>query len=240
MWRLRQLGIVAFLATACGDQTEPAPATAAPTTSASVAAVPAAPTSHLPEAPSSSDWPLVYFAPMKIAYRRAPSMVAAEPTMTQDAATLWSSEIWSLSTELKTGVAIHIVELGPKSKHDRASWLKTMQEGALPGEILSAESDVVVKRSRVLGKKARDGTPALSDTHLDFAVCKKLGDTDYCLHVNGGVDLAMGKPALGPEEAIDMVVVVRSLERANEAPPPAASASAVALPKPKTATPLTK
>lgn len=226
--------LVCSVAVACSDRgSEATPSAASPPPPEASSATTAMAKPALPELPRADSWPLVYFEPMKITFRRAPSMVTTEPAMTEDASARWGGQVWSMSTELKSGTAVQIFELGPKSKHDRAAWFKEMKEGAVAGEILSEDRDRLLKKSRVIGKKTREGAPELSETHIDFAACKKLDDNDYCLFIDGSVDLAMGRPGLAPDHALDLLVVVKSLERATSRPPNAVgSASAAPLKRP--------
>ncbi|NUO48356.1 MAG: hypothetical protein HOV80_05820 [Polyangiaceae bacterium] len=157
--------------------------------------------------------------------------------MTEDSAARWGTQVWSMSTELKSGTSVQIFELGPKSKHDRAAWFKELRGTPVAGEILSEDRDALLKRSRVIGKKTHEGAPELSGTHIDFAACKKLGENDYCLFVDGSVDLALGKPGLEPDQAVELLVVVRSLERATSRPPNAVGSASSA---PKAGPPLAK
>ncbi len=222
---------------ACSDRgSQPVPSSASPPPVSSAAATSAVKAS-LPDLPRADAWPLVYFEPMKITFRRAPSMVTTEPAMTEDAAARWGTQVWSMSTELKSGTTVQIFELGPKSKHDRTGWFKELRQGTIAGEVLLEERDAFIKKSRVIGKKTREGAPQLSETHIDFAACKKLGDSDYCLFVDGSVDLAMSKPGLEPDQAVDLLVVVRSLERATSRPPNAVGSASSA---PNAGSPLTK
>jgi len=213
----RWAALAPLAVSACADKAEPAPPSAAPTAlvasaSAPASAAPAAPVVRL-QVPSSAEWPRVVFAPMKIAYRRAPSLVEEPATMTQEAKARFGADAWSLSTRTKTGVELHVTELGPKADHDRKRWFAELLDGAAPGEVLFDDGDAVVKRARLLGAKTRDGTPRLAASHLEVAACKRLGETDYCVAVTGSVDLAMSKPALTDEQAMEVVAVMRSLER---------------------------
>jgi hypothetical protein len=219
------------LLAACGDKgaTSASSASGAPSAPAPAASALA----MVP--PPTTEWERVVFVPMHIAFRRPPSLITDEPEMTQEAAARWGPEIWSMSTKDKDGVGVHLSEVGAKAKQDRATWLKELKEGAVPGEVLLSTDDALIKRTRVLGKKSADGGPLLSDTHLDVGVCKKLEEVDYCLHVSGTADMALGRPGLAPKEALELVSMVRSLERSNEVPPSAAasaSASAGAVPAP--------
>lgn len=201
---------------ACGTKAEPTKSSAAapPPAASSPAPAPApAETAPRPTLPSSATWPEVAFASMKISFRRAPSLVEDAPAMTQDAAARWGSQIWSMSTKTKSGVDIAVAELGKGAAHDRKRLLDDMRLGAVPQEVVFEDDSAVVKRSRVLGKKSRDGAPQLSDTHVDLAACKKLGDSDFCSYVAGGVDLSLGRPGLSVEEAMEIVAFVRSIER---------------------------
>ncbi|MBL9021164.1 MAG: hypothetical protein JNL21_03140 [Myxococcales bacterium] len=199
---------------ACGTKAEPTKSSAAaPPPPASSPAPALAETAPRPTLPSSATWPEVAFASMKISFRRAPSLVEDAPAMTQDAAARWGSQIWSMSTKTKSGVDIAVAELGKGAAHDRKRLLDDMRLGAVPQEVVFEDDSAVVKRSRVLGKKSRDGAPQLSDTHVDLAACKKLGDSDFCSYVAGGVDLSLGRPGLSVEEAMEVVAFVRSIER---------------------------
>ncbi len=147
--------------------------------------------------------------------------------MTQDAAALWNAEVWSMSSETKGGVDVHLSEHPPGGKSDTQKFLREFRAAAVPGELTLDAPDAVIKRSRVLGRKDGD-KPVLSDTHHDVGVCKRLGDTDYCVHVAGAVHLALGKPGLSRDESLELVAMVRSLERAKGARGPAPTASASA------------
>lgn len=207
--------IFALCLLGCGTKAEPSAtsATAAPPAATQSAPAPPAAPVVAPEVPSSASWPSVAFAPMKISFRRAPSLAEAVPEMTQDAAARWGSQVWSMSTATKQGVAIAVAELGKGAAHDRKRLLDEMKEGAVAGEILLQDDSAVVKRSRVIGKKSKDGTPQLSETHVDLVACKKVGDSDFCSFVAGGVDLSLGRPGLSVEEAMEVVAFVRSIER---------------------------
>jgi hypothetical protein len=167
------------------------------------------------DVPSSAGWPRVVFAPMKFAYRRSPSLVEDPGTMTQEAAPRFGAQAWSMATRTKAGVELQLTELGPKAPHDRKAWFAELRRGTVAGEVLFDDADAIVKRARVMGAHAKDGSPRLSESHLELAACKALGETDYCMLVTGTVDLAMGKPALTEETAMELVALMRSLERIN-------------------------
>lgn len=200
---------------ACSTKAEPVDA--APSAQQVVASPssssPAQASAPRPSLPASREWPEVAFAPMKISFRRPPSLVEDAPAMTQDAAARWGSQIWSLSTRTRSGLDVSVAELGKDSGHDRKRLLDEMRAGTVDGEILFEDDAAVVKRSRVIGKKARDGGPQLSDTHVDLAVCRKVGDSDFCSYVAGAVNLSLGRPGLSIEQAMELVAFVRSIER---------------------------
>ena len=232
--RVKAFSTVALISTvsilaACGDKAGGAPTAAASSSSAPVGSA------LRMVAPPTTEWQRAVFFPMHIAFLRPPSLVTDEPEMTQEAAARWGPEIWSMSTKNKNGVGVHLSEVGAKAKQDRATWLKELKEGAVTGEVLLSTPDALIKRTRVLGKKSADGGPLLSETHLDVGVCKKLEEIDYCLHVSGTADMALDRPGLTPTEALELVSMVRSLERSTEvppSPPASASASAGAVPAP--------
>jgi hypothetical protein len=208
----------AFGLLACGQKAEPAASGATATAEvaasagASASAAAAAPVARL-EVPASDKWPRVVFAPMKIAYRRPPSLIEEPGTMTQEAKARFGPEAWSMSTRTKGGVELHVTELGAKAGQDRKAWFAELLAAAVPGEVLFDDADAIVKRARLLGTKAKDGSPRLADSHFEVAACKRLGESDYCAAVTGSVDLAMSKPPLTELEAMELVALVRSLER---------------------------
>ncbi len=165
--------------------------------------------------PSSTSWKRGSFPEMKLAYQLPPCLEKATPAMISGARPgVGNESTWGLSAKTAAGLDIVLVELGKDAKHDRASWLKDFKEGATKGEVMVDADDAVVKRSRVMGRKTAADLPYLSDDSIDLRVCKKLGESDYCLELVGTVTLALNKPGVTIDEGTELVAWVRSLERA--------------------------
>jgi hypothetical protein len=171
-----------------------------------------APQAHVP---SASAWTQVSFDEMKLSYRRPPMLAEGQTMIAGAQAGKDGDKVWGMAVKTNAGIDLVLLELkisGP----ERARWLADFKADAIAGEVVFANADAVVKHARVVGKKAGD-TPALSTTHVDMRACKRLGESEYCFDVDGAVELALGRPGLDPSSAMDLVAMVRSLER--PAPP---------------------
>jgi len=198
--------------TACADHAPPAPGSGAPPVASSAKAVASSPQAHVP---SASAWAQVSFGEMKLSYRRPPMLVEGQTMISGAQAGKAGDQVWGMAVKSNAGVDLVLLELkisGP----DRAKWLADFKADTIAGEVVFADADAVVKRSRIVGKKAGEA-PALSTTHVDMRACKRLDESEYCFDVDGAVELALGRPGVDPSSALDLVAMVRSLER--PAPP---------------------
>jgi len=167
--------------------------------------------------PRSSSWPQTNFAQMKLSYRMPPTLVPDAPAMISGAqAGKQGEQVWGMSVKTSTGLDLVLLELKTTSD-ERARWLADFKATAGAGEIVLDEPDAVLKRSRILGKKADDASPALSTTHLDLRACKQIAEVAYCFDIDGAVELALARPGINLDEASDLIAMVRSVERSAPA-----------------------
>lgn len=200
---------------ACGEDKPPAGAALAKTASAAPSAV----ATGLPvklELPKTDPWPQVVFPAMKVTFKRAPCLAPDEPSFQSASGPPWNREVWSMTVKTKSGVEINFSELGKDLVARREEWWKEQTDGLIPGEALFRESELLVKRARIMGKKTEGDLPELSKEAVDVAACKKLDETWYCVDVAGDVQLAMAKPTITDEEAMQLVAMLRSLERVTK------------------------
>jgi hypothetical protein len=200
--------IASFFIAACSEQAPPAPGSVAPPAASSLKPAASAPQAHVP---SSSGWALVTFPEMKLAYRRPPLLAEGQSMIAGAQAGKGGEQVWGMAVKTAAGLDLVLLELkmaGP----ERARWLADFRTGAIADEVVFADADAVVKRSRIVGKKAGDA-PALSSTHVDMRACKRLGESEYCFDIDGGVELALGRPGIDSAAAMDLVAMVRTLER---------------------------
>lgn len=221
----RSLACLLFLA-GCGEDKPPAPAAAPPKSASAAASVVATGLPVKLDLPKTDPWPQVVFPAMKVTFKRAPCLLPEEPTFQSSSGPPWNREVWSMTVKTKGGVEINFSELGKDVAARREEWKKEQLEGLVPGEVLFQEPDAVVKRSRVMGKKTEADLPELSKDAVDLAACKKLEETWYCVDVSGDVQLAMAKPTITDEEAMQLLAMLHSLERPSakgSAPPKSSS-----------------
>ncbi len=204
------LGVSALLTfPSCSDKAAPAPASVAPPVQSSAKAVASSPQAHVP---SASGWHLVTFGEMKLSYRRPPLLADGQTMIAGAQAGKEGEKTWGMAVKTKAGIDLVLLELKIGSP-ERARWLADFKAGAAAGEVMFSDADAVVKRARVVGTKSGDA-PALSTTHVDMRACKRLGEAEYCFDIDGAVELALGRPGVDPSSAMDLVSMVRSLERA--------------------------
>jgi hypothetical protein len=208
------MGPIALLVgLSCSDQVPPAPSSGAPPLASSAKTSASSPQAHVP---SATAWTQVTFAEMKLSYRRPPMLAEGQSMIAGAQAGKEGDKIWGMAVKTGAGVDLVLLELKLQSP-ERAKWLADFKANAIAGEIVFADGDAVVKRSREVGKKEGASAPALSNTHVDMRACKRLGESEYCFDVDGAVELALGRPGIDPASAMDLVAMVRSLER--PAPP---------------------
>jgi hypothetical protein len=204
-------GLGALLgSTGCSDKAAPAPPSGAPPLTSSAKPLASAPQAHVP---SSSAWPLVTFGEMKLSYRRPPLLADGQSMIAGAQGGKEGEKTWGMAVKTTAGMDLVLLELKIGSP-ERARWLADFKAGAVPGEIVFADADAVVKRARIVGTSA-GAAPALSTTHVDLRACKRLGETEYCFDIDGAVELALGRPGIDPSSAMDLVSMVRSVERAT-------------------------
>lgn len=196
-------------ALSCSDKTAPAPGSAPPPMASSAKAIASSPQAHVP---SASAWTEVTFDEMKLNYRRPPMLAEGQSMIAGAQAGKEGDKVWGMAVKSTAGVDLVLLELKISSA-ERAKWLADFKADAIAGEIVFADADAVVKRSREVGKKEGASEPTLSNTHVDMRACKRLGESEYCFDVDGAVELALGRPGVDPSSALDLVAMVRSLGR---------------------------
>ncbi|MBL8743049.1 MAG: hypothetical protein JNK04_18195, partial [Myxococcales bacterium] len=167
-----------------------------------------APQAHVP---SASAWTEVTFPEMKLVYRRPPLLAEGQSMIAGAQAGKAGDQVWGMAVKTTAGLDLVLLELKIGSP-ERAKWLADFKADTSPGEVVFADGDAVVKRARVVGTKTGDA-PVLSTTHVDMRACKRLGESEYCFDIDGAVELALGRPGLDPASAMELVALVRSLER---------------------------
>lgn len=166
------------------------------------------------ELPKTDGWKDQAFAPMKVTFKRAPCLAPDEPSFQPATAPPWNREVWSMTLKTTGGVEVMISELGKDLAARREEWFKE-QTGAqlVPGELVFQDESAIVKRARVMGKKSAGELPELSKEAANLAACKKLDETFYCIDLSGDVQLAMAKATVTPEDAMQLLAMLRSLQR---------------------------
>lgn len=192
----------------CSDKAPPAPTSTAPPITTSAKAVASSPQAHVP---SASGWPLITFGEMKLSYRQPPFIANGQAMIAGAQAGKEGEKTWGMSVKTTGGIDLVLLELKIASA-ERSRWLADFKANAALGEVVFADADAVVKRARIVGTKS-GAAPALSATHVDMRACKRLGETEYCFDIDGAVELALGRPGIDASSAMDLVAMVRSLER---------------------------